>query len=97
MIHKQGFNFNLQVANPTSHQRQMLIVESLSQGQNKDLDAEDTYLDSVIAALGNASLDSKQLSCTCTRKCATVNCPCRKSLKLCDTNCHPKNLKCANI
>ena len=75
----------------------MLILESLSKGQDTVLAAADADLDSVTDALGNASLDTEQLFCTCTRKCATVNCPCRKSLKLCDKKCHPKNLKCVNI
>ena len=89
-----------QAANPTSPERQRMILESLSLVPDSLLAADrsdEPDLDSVIDALGNATIAPKHPSCSCTRKCATVSCPCNKSLKLCDQNCHPKNLKCLNI
>ena len=50
---------------------------------------------SMIAAMESTSLNS-DIVCNCTRKCATISCPCRKSVTLCSVKCHPKNIKCQN-
>ena len=49
----------------------------------------------MIAAMESTSLTSDTV-CNCTRKCATISCPCRKSVTLCSVKCHPRNTKCQN-
>ena len=91
----------MQVANPTCPERQKLILESLLRQDAVKADLSmgmgpESDLDSLIQALGHASIDTDDVSCLCTRKCATVNCPCKKSAKFCGLKCHPKNSKCNN-
>ena len=71
--------------------RQDAVKEDASPGVGLESD-----LDSLIDALGHASIGADDVSCVCTRKCATVNCPCKKSAKFCGLKCHPKNSKCNN-
>ena len=55
-------------------------------------------LESVIESMKSTSVTEKEpgVTCKCTRKCATMSCPCKKSLQLCDVKCHPSNIKCTN-
>lgn len=90
-------SLNFKVANPTCPERQTVILESLTVKSNiveKDEGLE-SDMESVIAAMESTNLAS-EVFCKCTRKCATMTCPCKKSLKLCDLKCHAKNLKCQN-
>ena len=86
-----------QVANPTRPERQKLIVQTLST-KNKIIKTKDVQSDvnSIIVALESTRLSS-DVFCSCTRKCATIACLCKKSQKPCDSNCHPKNTKCQNF
>ena len=76
------------------------IMESMHPSTNKP-EATEADIESVIAGLENTEISDKDLEpsevlCSCTRKCATNSCPCRKSSKLCGQKCHLKNLKCEN-
>ena len=97
------------MANPTCPERVSAIMTSLPEqpeyqekpeqpagGGAKEAPGLDCALESVIAALETTKLDSDKVVCKCTRKCATMTCPCKKSLKSCTEMCHPKNIKCQN-
>ena len=90
------------MANPTSTERQRLIVKSEALGMTSAMlgvrkDSEYLDVESLISGMEKATLTPVLQGCTCSRKCATVTCPCKKALKLCDSYCHPKNVKCVNI
>ena len=99
------------MANPTCPERVSAIMTSLPEQPDYQEKPEqppaggakeatglglDCALESVIAALETTKLDSDKVVCKCTRKCATMTCPCKKSLKSCTEMCHPKNIKCQN-
>ena len=91
-----------QVANPTCTERQRLIVKPEALGVTSAMlgvrkDSEYINVESLISGLEKATLNPVVQGCTCSRKCVTVTCPCKKALKLCDSYCHPKNVKCVNI
>ena len=73
------------------------VLEDVDVGEPMDdtkaiLDGE---MMSMIAAMESTSLTSDKV-CNCTRKCATISCPCRKSVTLFSVKCHPRNTKCQN-
>ena len=87
-----------QVANPTCPERQALILAAKSAEEEVESGVE-TDLENVIAAMKSTGLEEDELHgvfCSCTRKFSTTSCNCKKSSKLCDKNCHPKNYKCTN-
>ena len=87
------------VANPMCPRRQELILESLTAGQIPARGAEQD-IESVITELEKAKLSDcdpePAVFCSCTRKCKTNSCLCRKSGRLCAPKCHVNNIKCQN-